>query len=133
MWDGAASIAIGALLAVAAVLLAQTCQALLIGKQADARLMRRIEELIEEQDEVDDVVDLLTMLTGVDHILLCARVDFVDGFSAADLEQACVRIDLLLHKEFPALDEVFIQPAPKSDPHVQQRVRERYGHQLAGQ
>ncbi len=133
MWDGAASIAIGVLLAVAAVLLARTCRDLLIGKQADARLMRRIEELIEQQDEVDDVVDLLTMLTGVDHILLCTRVDFVDGFSAADLEQACMRIDRLLHKEFPALDEIFIQPAPKSDPHVQERVRARYGHQLAGQ
>jgi divalent metal cation (Fe/Co/Zn/Cd) transporter len=119
------------LLAVAAVLLANTCQGLLIGKQADARLMRRIEERIEQQDEVDDVVDLLTMLTGVDHVLLCVRVDFVDGFSVSDLESACVRIDSLLHKDFPTLDEVFIQPVPKSDPGVQERVRARYGHQLA--
>ncbi len=130
MWDGAASLVIGALLAVAAVLLAQTCQGLLIGKQADARLMRRIEERIEAQDEVDDVIDLLTMLTGVDRVLLCVRVDFVDGFSTSDLERACVRIDSLLRKEFPTLDEIFVQPAPKSDPRVQERVRARYGHQL---
>ena len=37
----------------------------------------------------------------------------------------------LLRREFPALDEVFIQPASKDDPLVQQRVRERYGHDLA--
>jgi divalent metal cation (Fe/Co/Zn/Cd) transporter len=131
MWDGAASLAIGALLIVAAVVLARTCQALLIGKQADARLMRRIETRIEQQDEVDDVVDLLTMMTGVDRVLLCARVDFVDGFSVSDLERACVRIDTLLRKDFPTLDEVFIQPAPKSDARVQARVRARYGHELA--
>jgi cation diffusion facilitator family transporter len=132
MWDGAASLVIGALLVVAAVLLAQTCKALLIGKQADSRLMRRIEERLEEQDEVDDVVDVLTMLTGVDRVLLCTRVDFVDGFSAGELEHACVRMGELLRREFPALDEVFIQPASKNDPLVQQRVRDRYGHELAG-
>lgn len=131
MWDGAASLMIGALLVVAAVLLAQTCKALLIGKQADARLMQRIEQRLEEQDEVDDVVDLLTMLTGVDRVLLCTRVDFVDGFSAGELELACVRMGELLRREFPALDEVFIQPASKDDPLVQQRVRDRYGHELA--
>ena len=130
VWDGTASLVIGALLVVAAVLLAQTCQGLLIGKQVDARLMRRIEKRIEEQDEVDDVVDMLTMLTGVERILLCVRVDFLDGFSVTDLERACVRIDGLLRKEFTALDEIFIQPAPKWDPRIQQRVEARYGHQL---
>lgn len=44
VWDGAASIAIGALLVVAAVLLAQTCKGLLIGKQADIRLVRAVRQ-----------------------------------------------------------------------------------------
>jgi cation diffusion facilitator family transporter len=132
VWDGVASLIIGVLLIVAAVLLAQTCKGLLIGKQADAGLMRQIEARIEEQDEVDDVVDLLTMMTGVDRVLVCARVDFVDGFSAGEAEQACVRMDDLLRKDFPDLDEVFIQPAPKGDRRVQERVRARYGHELSG-
>ncbi len=131
MWDGAASLVIGALLVVAAVLLARTCRGLLIGKQAEAHLMRRIEKRIEEQAEVDDVVDLLTMMTGVNRVLLCARVDLVDGFSASDIERAFVRIDALLHEEFPGLDEIFIQPVPKWDHRTRARVRERYGHELA--
>jgi cation diffusion facilitator family transporter len=132
MWDGAASLVIGALLVVAAVLLAQACKALLIGRQADPRLMRNIESLLEQQDEVDDVVDLLTMMTGADRVLLCTRVDFADGFTTAELEQACVRIDRTLRKRFPALDEIFIQPVPKWDQQVRARVRHRYGHDLAG-
>lgn len=132
VWDGAASLVIGGLLVVAAVLLAQACKALLIGKQADPRLIRNIESVLEQQDEVDDVVDLLTMLTGADRVLLCSRVDFADGFTASELEQACVRIDRTLRERFPDLDEIFIQPAPKWDQQVRARVRRRYGHELAG-
>lgn len=131
VWDGVASLLIGGLLVVAAGLLGRTCQALLIGKQADVRLMRQIEQRIEEQEEIEDVVDLLTMMTGVDSVLLCARVDFADGYSTADVEQACVRMDALLREEFPSLGEIFIQPAPKSDPRVRERVRSRYGFDLA--
>jgi divalent metal cation (Fe/Co/Zn/Cd) transporter len=40
VWDGVASMAIGVLLAVVAVLLAKTCMVLLIGRQADARMVR---------------------------------------------------------------------------------------------
>src|SRR5215475_10875219 len=132
MWDGAASLAIGAVLVVAAVLLAQACKALLVGRQADPRLMRSIETVLEQQDEVDDVVDLLTMLTGADRVLVCTRVDFADGFTTSELEQACVRIDRTLRERFSDLDEIFIQPAPKWDPQVRARVRARYGHELAG-
>jgi divalent metal cation (Fe/Co/Zn/Cd) transporter len=116
----------------AAVLLAQSCKALLIGRQADPRLMRSVESVLEQEDEVDDVVDLLTMMTGADRVLLCTRVDFADGYTVSDLEQACVRIDSTLRERFPVLDEIFIQPAPKWDQRVRARVRRRYGHDLAG-
>ena len=131
VWDGAASLGIGALLVVAAVMLAQTCKALLIGKQADPRLLGDIEAMLEEQREVDDVVDLLTMQTGTDRVLLCARVDFVDSYSAGDLERACIRIDADLRDRFTDLDEIFIQPVPQSDPDLRSRVLARYGRVLA--
>jgi cation diffusion facilitator family transporter len=131
VWDGAASVAIGALLVVAAYLLAQTCKTLLIGKQADLRLMQAISRWLEDQPEVVDVVDMLTMMTGTNRVLLCARVDFVDSYSVAELERACVRIDTELSERFSALDEIFIQPVPRSDPSVRERVLHRYGRVLA--
>jgi divalent metal cation (Fe/Co/Zn/Cd) transporter len=87
--------------------------------------------MLEEQPEVDDVVDLLTMQTGTDRVLVCARVDFVDDYSAADLEKACLRIDSDMREQFTDLDEIFIQPVPRSDPGLRQRVRARYGRALA--
>jgi cation diffusion facilitator family transporter len=56
VWDGVASLAIGALLVVAAGLLAQTCKGLLIGKQADLRLIRAVSDRLEAQPEIDDVL-----------------------------------------------------------------------------
>jgi cation diffusion facilitator family transporter len=130
-WDGAASLAIGALLVVAAFALAQTCKGLLIGKQADLRLVRLIAARLEQQPEIVDVVDVLTMMTGVNRILLCTRVDFEADFSATDLERACMRIDNELRAEFPSLDEIFIQPVPRSDAGLRSRVLTRYGRVLA--
>jgi len=131
VWDGIASVAIGVLLAVVAILLARVCQSLLIGRQADPRLVRSVWDVLERQPEIDDLVDVQTMLTGTDRVLLCARVDFVDTYTAGDLEQACVRIDGELRRQFPDLDEIFIQPVPRTDPDLRERVLHRYGRVLA--
>jgi cation diffusion facilitator family transporter len=131
LWDGAASIGIGALLMIAAFLLLRTCEQLLIGRQADRTLTGGAEALIEEQPEVEDVVDLLTMMIGPGRVLLCVRVDFVDTYTAADLERACLRMDADLRSRFPDLSEVFIQPVSRSDPDLRDRVLARYGRELA--
>lgn len=132
VWDGAASLVIGCLLLVAAYVLARANEALLIGRQADRRLVLAIEKRLEDAAEVEDVVDLLTMLIGTNRVLLCARVDFVDSLSAGDLEHACMRLDNELHEEFGELAEIFIQPASRSDQGMRRRVEQRYGQALAG-
>jgi cation diffusion facilitator family transporter len=127
VWDGVASLLIGALLAVVAYSLARTNRGLLIGRQADPVMVRAIWSRLQEVPEVEQVVDLLSMLTGTDRVLLCARLDFDDALSAADLERACVRIDSELRTEFPDLDEIFLEPVPRNDPVMRERVLARYG------
>jgi cation diffusion facilitator family transporter len=127
VWDGVASLLIGLLLVVVAYLLVRTNMNLLIGRQADLRLVRAIRRRLEGQPEVDAVVDLLTMLTGADRVLVCARLDFVDTVTTAELERACVRIDAELRAEFDDLDEIFLEPVPRNDPEMRARVRARYG------
>jgi cation diffusion facilitator family transporter len=131
IWDGAASLVIGGLLLVVAFVLARTCETLLIGKQADPRLLAALEKRLEGEDEIVDVVDLLTMVVGAGRVLLCVRADFVDTLTTKTIEQACVRVAEDLRAEVPALDEIFIQPASRDNPRVQERVRERYGRALA--
>jgi cation diffusion facilitator family transporter len=127
LWDGLASVLIGVLLAGVAYLLGRTNQGLLVGRQADPAVVRRVREHLREVPEVEVVVDLLTMVTGTDRILLCARIDFVDGLTSSDLEHACVRITGELTERFPDLDEIFLEPVPRSDPDLRARVLARYG------
>lgn len=130
VWDGLASLLIGVLLAAVAYLLGRTNMGLLIGQQADPRMVRAVYARLSAKPEVEQVVDLLTMLLGTDKVLLCARVDFIDGLSAEEVERACVRIDDELRREFSDLDEIFIEPVPRTDPRLRTRVVNRYGSVL---
>ena len=130
VWDAAASLAIGVLLIVVAYGLVRTNMTLLIGRQADPRMVRAIARRLEENPEVDEVVDILTMLTGTDKVLVCARLDFAQSATSDDIEHACVRIDDALREEFTDVDEVFLEPVPRGDPDLRARVRARYGAEL---
>ena len=127
VWDGVASILIGLLLAGVAFSLGLTNLRLLIGRQADPVVVRGIREMLAAAPEIEAVVDLQTMLLGTDQILVCARVDFDDALGASDVERACVRLAGELHARFTDVDEVFIEPVPRSDPELRAAVLARYG------
>jgi cation diffusion facilitator family transporter len=129
--DGVASLLIGVLLALVAFVLGRTNRSLLIGRTAGPALVHQAFDFIADAPEVDQVVDIQTMVTGTDSVLLCARVDFVDTLTAADLERACARLDDELRDALPDLDEIFIEPMPRNDPDVRAAVLERYGDVLA--
>lgn len=127
LWDGLASVLIGVLLAGVAYLLGRTNLRLLVGRQADPGIVRGSRDLLRAAPEVEAVVDLLTMVTGTDQVLLCARLDFVENLTSTDVELACVRMDGELRERFPDLDEIFLEPVPRSDPELRARVLARYG------
>jgi cation diffusion facilitator family transporter len=130
-WDGLAALAIGVLLVIAAFGLGRTNLTLLTGRQADPRLVYAIADRLRAQPEVDTLVDLLTMLLGTDRVLVCARLDFADDLTSADLERVCVRIAEELSAEFPDIAEVFLEPVPRSNPDLRAQVVARYGGTLA--
>jgi cation diffusion facilitator family transporter len=126
VWDGAASLAIGVLLIVVAYGLGRTNLDLLVGRQADPRFVDAIAARLDARPDVEAVVDLITMLIGADKVLICARLDFADGLDSGDVERVSVQIDERLRAEFPEIVEVFLAPAPRSDPATRDRVRARH-------
>jgi cation diffusion facilitator family transporter len=124
-WDGLAALAIGVLLVVVAFELARTNVALLIGQQANPRLVAAIRDFLAERPEVLGVVDVLTMMIGTGKLLVCARVDFVDELSATEAEGASVRFHGLLADRFPDVETVFIEPVPRSDRELQRQIAAR--------
>ncbi len=127
VFDGVASLLIGVLLAVVAYLLGSTTKSLLVGRQADVNLVRAVRAHLAAAPEVDAVVDLITQVMGTDLVLVCARIDLVDGLSTAEVELACLRLDGELQDLFAEVDEVFLEPVPRSDPDLRAKVLARYG------
>jgi cation diffusion facilitator family transporter len=131
VWDAGASLGIAAVLAFVAFRLARTNRRLLVGAQADVRLVRAIEGWLREQPGVDAVVDLLTVQTGADMVLVCARLDFADDLDASGVERAALTMDEEMRERFPDVAEVFLEPVPRNDESVRARVRQRYGDVIA--
>jgi cation diffusion facilitator family transporter len=74
VWDGAGSLAIGALLAVVAMILAVEMKSLLIGESASAEMERAIVAALEAGDEVVRVIHLRTLHMGPDSLLVAAKI-----------------------------------------------------------
>lgn len=129
--DAVASLLIAALLASVAYLLARTNKGLLIGSQADPRLLRAIGLWIADRPEVDALVDLMTQRIGTGRLLVCARVDFVDDRDGAGLERTVLAMNRDLRGRFSDVAEVFLEPVPRSDQGLRDDVRERYGDRIA--
>ncbi|TNM68323.1 cation transporter [Streptomyces sp. NP160] len=130
-WDGVASLAIAVLLAAVALRLGLANKRLLTDVQADPRLVRAVLVHLGDEPEVEAVVDLLTLTLGTDSVLVCARLDLDDDLGAADVERATVRIGDGVREAFPDVAEVFLEPVPRHDQGVRERVRSRYGDRLA--
>jgi divalent metal cation (Fe/Co/Zn/Cd) transporter len=114
IWDGAASIAIGALLVLVALRLGSDSRELLIGRSAEDAQERLIRAEIEAMPGVDSLVELLTMHLGPDHLIVGARVAFSDNISADDAETLADRIDDRLAERLPLVPHVFVDPTQRT-------------------
>lgn len=112
LWDAAASIAIGVLLALVALRLGRDSKGLLLGVGADPEERETIRASIAAHGEIRDVTELLTMYLGPESLLVTARVDLRDDLDADDIEALADRIDRDLREAVPGVTEVFIDPTP---------------------
>ncbi|MGN6612297.1 MAG: cation diffusion facilitator family transporter [Angustibacter sp.] len=130
--DAVASLLIAALLAYIAFLLARTNKNLLVGSAADPRLVREVAQWLGDREEVDAVVDLMTERIGTDQVLVCARLDYADALDARQVEASTVEMNRGLRREFGDVVEVFLEPVPRHDERLRERVRQRYGDDVVG-
>lgn len=125
VWDGAAAIAIGVLLAVVAFLLGRDNADLLIGEAADPELVVDVHRRLTESPEVDHVVELLTMHIGPDSVLVAARLDLADELSSDEIEAFASRVDRELAQEWPEVKQVFLDPTRADRARTRATARQR--------
>jgi len=113
VYDALASIAVGLILAVAAIGVGTHAKALLLGESARPGARELLERQIERHAEVVSVPELRTMHVGPDDVLVAGRVELRDELSVPEVEELTERIIDDLRRRDPAVRHVFLQPATR--------------------
>jgi divalent metal cation (Fe/Co/Zn/Cd) transporter len=110
-WDGVASVLIGILLGLIALLLAVEAKGLLIGESADPELVEELRSMAAGMAGVSGVGQVVTVHHSPDRIIAGIDVDFVDTISAGEVVAIVLRLEAAVKAQFPAVFRVFIHPA----------------------
>ncbi len=107
--DGAASIAIGLILAAMAVILVYESRALIVGETADPALVRGVHAIAESDPAVLRARPPLTMQMSPDDVLVNMDIEFHRHLSAADLVSAIDRIEATIRERHPSVGRIFLE------------------------
>ncbi|MFE5483639.1 cation diffusion facilitator family transporter [Streptomyces sp. NPDC056527] len=116
VWDGVASILIGALLVYVAWVLGRSNAELLIGRPLPRPMREEVREELLSVPHIIDVLELTTLIQGPDEVMIAAKVDFRDVSSAEQVEWACEEAEEQLRERFPAVRRVYLDPTPGVSP-----------------
>jgi cation diffusion facilitator family transporter len=109
LYDGAASVIIGLILAGTAAWLAYEIKGLLIGESAAPEIVNGIKEIAKSYPKIKHVNEVLTLHMGPEFILLNLSVDFADSLSAGDVEDTVSRLDRHIKQTYPKIKRVFVE------------------------
>jgi cation diffusion facilitator family transporter len=139
-WDGAGSIAIGALLGSVAVVLAVEMKSLLIGESAGPEVQREIVAAIEGTPLIDQVIHLRTLHVGPDSLLVAAKVAVRRGELAETITATIDDAERRIRAAAPIAGLIYLEPdlyeatrQDTSDPAVSAVRAARGGTAQAGQ
>jgi cation diffusion facilitator family transporter len=109
-WDGAGSLAIGALLGCVAVILAVEMKSLLIGESAGRAAEAAIVAAIEEGPEVERVIHLRTLHVGPDTLLVAAKIAVRHDDTARAIAAGIDAAERRIRAAVPIAELIFLEP-----------------------
>lgn len=107
--DGAASVLIGTLLCVVAVILLKETKGLLVGEGMPRTDLEEVRDMVEDDPAVETCGRILTMYVGPNNLLLATDAGFRQGVSAQEILDAIDRIEASIIARFPETDRIFIE------------------------
>lgn len=111
--DGVASILIGVVLAISAILLARETKGLLMGETADPKLRNDILLIAQGDEAVQSANGVLTEQMGAHQVLASLSLEFEDNLSSDDIEACVNRIEAKIKQIHPEIVALFIKPQTK--------------------
>jgi cation diffusion facilitator family transporter len=107
--DAVASLVIGAILALTAIMLAYESKGLLVGESAMPHVVQGIREIAGGYDEVVRVNEVLTMHMGPRDVLVNLSLDFKNDLTAGAVEKTVTAIERAVKKEFEEVTRIFVE------------------------
>ncbi|WP_017299529.1 cation diffusion facilitator family transporter [Nodosilinea nodulosa] len=108
-FDGGASVVIGAILAIVAVILARESKGLLVGEGTDPETAKSIRSLVLADPAVDGALRLLTLHFGPHEVLLNIEIQFRPDLSVAELAEAIDRLEAKIRHRHPEISTIFVE------------------------
>lgn len=109
VWDGLASVMIGVVLGVLALLLIHEAKGLLIGEAADPELVANIRSCAEAHKEIVTVHDVMTVHSSPTMVTVIISADFDDTITARDVERTVRNIEMQVAERYPVVARVYVR------------------------
>lgn len=108
-YDGLASIIIGVILTVVAVILVTETKGLLLGESAFPEVRESIRNIVVNDEAVTEMEPPITLHLGPSDILLALNIEFKDDLSSDQIEAAIRRIEAAIRESHAEVQRIFIE------------------------
>lgn len=109
-YDGYASLGIGVVLAITAILLARETKGLLLGELAQRQVVQDILRIAGDDPDVRCANGVLTQQLGPESIIAALSADFHDALTTPQIEACVMRIERAVQDEHPDVTALFVKP-----------------------
>ncbi|MCP6758526.1 MAG: cation diffusion facilitator family transporter [Fischerella sp. CENA71] len=108
-FDGIASIIIGIILAIVAVLLARESKGLLVGESAAPQTIANIRSLSKTEPGVQEVIRILTMQLAPQEVLLNLEIQFYQNLTGEEIALTVENLEAKIRQKHPEIKQIFIE------------------------
>ncbi|UGB39209.1 cation diffusion facilitator family transporter [Frateuria soli] len=120
--DGAASLGIAIVLAIAAALLARESKGLLLGEPAHPRLRESLLAIAANDPGVGRVNGVLTVQMGPHTVVAALSAEFEDRLTTPQIEQCINRIEQAVRRRHAEVTSLFVKPQTTETWHARQHA-----------
>ena len=110
-WDAYATLGIGVLLAVIAIILIVEMRSLLLGEAASPQAITRLRTAIESTPSVRRLIHVRTLHVGPEELLVAAKIEFDGGLDFAGVSSAIDETEARIRSSEPNATLIYLEPA----------------------
>lgn len=110
MWDAIATLAIGGLLVLVAIILGLEMSSLLIGEGASSAELSKIREALDSAEGVEKVIHLKTLYLGPDELMLAAKIGVKKNASGLEIAKTIDSAEAAVRQEVPITRVIYLEP-----------------------